>query len=37
MKGILDGKRLAETIQDELTPRINALLENNKRRGLGVI
>ena len=30
MKGILDGKRLAETIQGELKPRINTLLENNK-------
>ena len=37
MKGILDGKRLAETIQDELKPRINTLLENNKMPGLGVI
>ena len=37
MKGILDGKRLAETIQDELKPRISTLLENNKRPGLGVI
>ena len=37
MKGILDGKRLAEKIQDELKPRINTLLENNKMPGLGVI
>tara|TARA_Y100000768_G_scaffold73483_1_gene51829 strand:- start:207 stop:1088 length:882 start_codon:yes stop_codon:yes gene_type:complete len=37
MKGILDGKSLAKTIQDELKPRIKTLLENNKRPGLGVI
>ena len=37
MKGILDGKKLSEEIQDKLKPRINTLLENNKRPGLGVI
>ena len=37
MKGILDGKKLSEEIQEELKPRINILLENNKRPGLGVV
>ena len=37
MKGILDGKKLSEKIQEELKPRIEMLLENKIRPGLGVI
>ena len=37
MKDILDGKKVSEKIQNNLKHRINTLLENNKRPGLGVI
>ena len=37
MKGILDGKRLSEKIQVELKPRIEMLVADKIRPGLGVI
>ena len=37
MKGILDGKKLSEKIQEELKPRIEMLVSDKIRPGLGVI
>tara|TARA_B100000519_G_C14254054_1_gene444083 strand:+ start:2596 stop:3477 length:882 start_codon:yes stop_codon:yes gene_type:complete len=37
MKGILDGKKLSEKIQEELKPRIKMLISDKIRPGLGVI